>query len=76
MEVCAPSVISTPSFNRNTIEHFNRNPQKMPEYIIIENSYLEDNRYVSAEFKDWLDELCEGGEESTGEYISIIKISK
>jgi len=76
MEVCTPSVISTPSFNRNTIEYFNRNPQKMPEVIIIENSYLEDNRYVSAEFKDWLDELCEGGEESTGEYISIIKINK
>lgn len=38
MEVCTPSVISTPSFNRNTIEYFNRNPQKMPEVIIIENS--------------------------------------
>lgn len=76
MEVCAPSVISTPSFNRNTIEYFNRNPQKMPEVIIIENSYLEDNRYVSAEFRDWLDDLCEGGEESMGEYISIIKINK
>jgi hypothetical protein len=76
MEVCAPSVISTPSFNNNTIEYFGRNPQKMPEYVIIENTYLEENRYVSSEFRDWLDNLCEGGEESIGEYISIIKINK
>ena len=77
-EVCAPSVISTPVYNQTTVEYFRLNPQKMPEYIIIENIYLSDDghpavsSFVSAEFTAFLSEILNDTAASANEYVTVI----
>lgn len=39
-EVCAPSTISTPTYNEETLEYYAINPHKNPEYVVFENSYI------------------------------------
>lgn len=39
-DVCAPSVISTPSYDNAAIEYYSLNPDKKPSYIIEEWGYV------------------------------------
>lgn len=41
-EVCAPSVICTPTYNESTMNYFMINPEKKPDYIICENEYIDE----------------------------------
>ena len=77
-EVCAPSVISTPAYNQTTVEYFRLNPQKMPEYVIIENIYLSDDghpavsSFVSVEFTAFLSEILNDTAATANEYVTVI----
>lgn len=73
MEVCAASVISTPTFDERYLRYFEMNPHKLPETIIIDKGYflaMEEKHisisgWVRAEY-DW-----EGKEES--EFLWIVR---
>ena len=41
-EVCAPNVISTPTYNELMLDYYEKNKDKVPEYIICESSYLDE----------------------------------
>ncbi len=78
-EICVPSVISTPVFNQKTIDYFSLNPQKTPEYIVVENSgideegHLKENRFVSKEFIAWIDKLCGDEKIAANDFVTIFK---
>ncbi len=72
-EICTPSTISTPSFDKNIEEYFSINPQKMPQYIIHEKWVDGRIKNVSEDYMKWYNNVI-SEKVAESEYIEIFRV--
>jgi hypothetical protein len=72
-EICEPSVISTPTYDRGAIEYYEMNPQKSADYIVLEKWYIEYEKYVSGEYLEWVDEQFDMEHAIESDYVILAK---
>lgn len=75
-EICSPSVISTPTYDRGAIEYYDFNPDKKPDYIVLEKWYIEYEKYVSKEYMDWVEETFDLKNAIETEYVIVAEKKK
>ncbi len=57
-EVCAPSVMSTPTYNSSVALYYEMNPEKMPDVLILSSTYgtLREELTDNAWLQQWIEE--------------------
>lgn len=73
MEVCAASVISTPTYDERYLKYYELNPDKLPEAIIIDKSYFQvmEEKYIP--ISQWIQTEYDWENKSESEFLWILK---
>ena len=70
-EVCTSSTISTPVYNQTCLDYFDINPEKIPEYVILDMDFLKNQKEnISDDVLLWIEEHYERIN-SENEYLLI-----
>lgn len=71
--VCAASIISTPVYDSKYIDYFEINPQKTPEYVVINNDYWGKLDDRSDAVKNWVVNNFDFDNSVKNDFITILK---
>lgn len=71
-EVCAASTISTPDFDETYIDYFTVNPEKLPDYVVIDAAYARDYKAGLTTIMDWVESHYNWEERLESEYTIIV----
>lgn len=74
MEVCAPSVISTPVFDKRYLRYYEMNPAKKPEAIIIDKGYFQAMEKSPGFIADWVKEEYDWEQRKESEFLWIVEM--
>lgn len=74
IEICAPSTISTPTFDDKVSLYFALHPQKAPQYIICDRDLTDLNRDNSW-LADYIQTTCEEAPIAGNDFFVIYKVS-
>lgn len=73
MEVCAPSVISTPVYDERYLRYYEMNPKKKPEAIIIDKGYFQAMEKSPGFIADWVREEYDWEKRKESEFLWIVE---
>lgn len=73
MEVCAPSVISTPVYDERYLKYYEMNPDKMPETLIIDKGYFQAMEKSPGFISDWVREEYNWEKRKESEFLWIVE---
>lgn len=73
LEVCAPSVISTPVYDERYLRYYEMNPKKKPEAIIIDKGYFQAMEKSPGFIADWIREEYDWGKRKESEFLWIVE---
>lgn len=73
LEVCAPSVISTPVFDERYLKYYEMNPEKKPEVIIIDKGYFQMMEKTPGFISDWVKEEYDWEKRKESEFLWIVE---
>lgn len=73
MEVCAASVISTPTYDERYLKYYELNPNKLPEAIIIDKNYFQvmEENYIP--ISQWIRTEYDWENKAESEFLWILK---
>ena len=74
MEVCAPSVISTPVFDERYLKYYEMNPEKKPEVIVIDKGYFQAMEETPGFISDWVKEEYDWETRKESEFLWIVEV--
>ncbi len=72
--VCSPSTISTPTFDGRVLDYFKMNPEKYPEYILIEKKSLNVTQMYSEEFLQWMHDAADEDSVIESDNLTVYKV--
>lgn len=73
MEVCAASVISTPTFDERYLRYFEMNPDKLPEAIIIDKGYFQAMEEKHIPISGWIRTEYDWESKEESEFLWIVR---
>lgn len=72
-EICTPSTISTPVFNEQLFVYFSCNPDKFPEYLLVDKAFGVTDEQDSGFLKDWIPEHFDTENKTESEFLYLLK---
>lgn len=73
MEVCTPTVISTPIYDKRYIEYYELNPNKLPEAIIIDKEYFQGIGEKNLPISEWIQTEYDWESRAESEFLWILE---
>lgn len=72
-EICTASTISTPVYDENYVAYYDMNPEKMPDVIVIERDYWENNMSKIQAMRTWILENYDWESKEESEYLLVVR---
>lgn len=73
MEICTPSVISTPVYNERYLKYYEMNPDKMPEVLIIDKGYFQAMNNNPEFISKWVKEEYNWEKKKESDFLWIVE---